>query len=59
VTIQIPLYLALLGWNGATVEQMLASAGSVLLIAAVAGPPYGLFLAWGRRISGVDEGPKP
>ncbi|WP_152979700.1 L-alanine exporter AlaE [Mesorhizobium sp. 1M-11] len=50
VTFQIPIYCALLAINGATVSQIVSAASSILVISALSGRPYGLFLVWCRKL---------
>ena len=52
-TFQVPLYLGLLAWGGATPYQMLVASLSILVIASVSGRPYGMFLNTCRRLLGV------
>lgn len=53
VTFQIPIYCALLAFNGATVPQIVSAASSIVVISALSGRPYGLFLVWCRTLFGV------
>lgn len=53
-TFQTPLYIALLAWGGASCEQMLVAAVSIIAIASVSGRPYGLFLNMWRGALGVS-----
>lgn len=52
-TFQVPLYLGLLAWGGATASQMLMASVSIVIIASVSGRPYGMFLNFCRRLLGV------
>lgn len=53
LTFQIPLYILILAFNGATRLQIIAAVGSILLIAVISGRPYGVFLNTCRRWFGV------
>ncbi len=62
VSFQIPIYCVLLAINGATVSQIVSAAGSIVVISALSGRPYGLFLEWCRklfRISAEREKDRP
>ena len=52
-TFQLPLYLALLAWGGASRRQALVAATSILIIASVSGRPYDIFLHYWRRLFGL------
>ena len=54
-TFQVPLYLGLLAWGGATPSQMLVASVSILVIASVSGRPYGMFLNYCRRRLGAPD----
>ena len=49
VTFQAPIYAILLALNSANVGQIVSAVGSVIIISAVSGRPYGIFLTWCRR----------
>jgi len=55
LTFQIPLYILILAMNGATPWQILAAASSILIIVALSGRPYGIFLGWCRRLFRVPQ----
>ena len=57
VSFQVPLYLGLLAWAGASIGQMLVAATSILLIAGISGRPYGIFLNFWRRLFRVPDVP--
>jgi hypothetical protein len=57
MTFQIPLYLGLLAWGGATARQMLVAATSIAIIASISGRPYGVFLNYSRKLFGVSPLP--
>jgi hypothetical protein len=50
VTFQVPVYLALLSWGGASLQQMAIAATSIVIIAATSGRPYGVFLGLCRKL---------
>jgi len=52
-TFQVPVYCCLLALNGVSIGQMITAAGSVIVIAALSGRPYGVFLVRCRRLFGV------
>ena len=54
VTFQVPLYIALLTLNGATIGQVFTAVGSIALITAISGRPYGLFLVSIRKLFGLS-----
>jgi hypothetical protein len=56
-TFQLPLYLSLLAWGGASLRQMLVAGTSILIIAAVSGRPYGIFLSRWRKVMGASSAP--
>ena len=53
VTFQIPLYICLLTFNGATLGQVFAAVSSIIFIIIISGRPYGLFLVLIRKLFGV------
>ncbi|MBO1075511.1 L-alanine exporter AlaE [Roseomonas marmotae] len=55
LSFQVPLYAAILAWNGASLQQISMAAGSILLLLALTGRPYGVFLMWCRKFLGVDR----
>ncbi len=55
VTFQLPLYVGLLAWGGASSRQMLVAATTILMIASLSGRPYGMFLSWWRRRFGASR----
>ena len=57
MTFQVPLYLGLLAWGGASPHQMLVAATSILIISSISGRPYGLFLNLCRKLVGVPRLP--
>ena len=57
MTFQVPLYLGLLAWGGASPQQMLVAATSILIISSISGRPYGLFLNLCRKLVGVPRLP--
>lgn len=56
-TFQVPLYLGLLAWGGASPQQMLIAATSIVIIASISGWPYGVFLNYWRKLFGVLHRP--
>ncbi|MGB3296339.1 MAG: L-alanine exporter AlaE [Phormidesmis sp.] len=50
---QISLYLFLLFLNGATLEQALKACLAIVLFLLISGRPYGIFLAYCRRLFGL------
>ena len=57
MTFQLPLYLGLLAWGGASPRQMLVAASSILVLAGISGRPYGVFLNYWRRLFGLSSLP--
>lgn len=57
LTFQVPLYLGLLAWGGASFRQMMIAGTSIAFLAAISGRPYGLFLNACRRLFGVQPDP--
>jgi len=57
LTFQIPLYILILAMNGAKPLQILVAVSSILVIVALSGRPYGIFLGWCRRLFGVPQDP--
>ena len=55
VTFQMPLYILLLWFAGARLDQMGYAVATVLLLNLISGRPYGLFLLWCRRCFGVGK----
>ena len=53
LTFQVPMYLGLLAWGGASIRQMIVAATSVAFLAAISGRPYGVFLNGCRKLFGV------
>ena len=53
LTFQVPLYLGLLAWGGASIRQMTVAATSIAFLAAISGRPYGMFLSTCRKLFGV------
>lgn len=53
VSFQVPVYSTLLALNGAHFGQIVTATASVLLVIAITGRPYGIFLVWCRKLFGV------
>jgi hypothetical protein len=53
LTFQIPLYVCLLIFNGASMGQVFTAVGSIIFIITISGRPYGLFLVLIRKLFGV------
>ncbi|MBI0423111.1 L-alanine exporter AlaE [Acinetobacter sp. V91_7] len=53
LTFQIPLYILILAFNGATLVQVVTAVSSILIIVSVSGRPYGIFLNFCRKLFGV------
>lgn len=53
VTFQVPLYIGLLAWGGASAQQVLVAATTIGILASVSGRPYGVFLNYCRRLFGL------
>ncbi|WP_379068995.1 L-alanine exporter AlaE [Mesorhizobium sp. UC22_110] len=58
VSFQIPVYCVLLAINGATASQIVSAAGSIVVISALCGRPYGLFLQWCRKLFRLPSEPE-
>ncbi|WP_049836940.1 L-alanine exporter AlaE [Acinetobacter sp. V2] len=54
LTFQIPLYILILAFNGATLVQIVTAVSSILLIVSVSGRPYGVFLNFCRKLFGAS-----
>ena len=50
ITFQVPLYLGLLTWGGASPQQMLVAGTSIVIIASTSGRPCGVFLSYCRKL---------
>ncbi|HEV2503581.1 MAG TPA: L-alanine exporter AlaE [Mesorhizobium sp.] len=57
ISFQIPIYCVLLAINGATIPQIVSASGSIVVISALSGRPYGLYLVWCRKLFGVSDTP--
>ncbi|MGR2824581.1 L-alanine exporter AlaE [Acinetobacter sp. 1124_18A] len=55
LTFQIPLYILILAFNGATLVQVVTAVSSILLIVSISGRPYGVFLNFCRKFFGVSR----
>lgn len=56
-TFQVPLYVGLLAWGGASSHQMLVAATTILVVASISGRPYGVFLRYCRLLFGASPLP--
>ncbi len=52
---QVPVYVAILLFAGATARQMATACGTAAVILAVSGRPYGLPVEFMRRLFGVRD----
>jgi hypothetical protein len=59
VAFQVPVYATILLLAGARLGQVVAACGSAIVILAISGRPYGLFLEFSRRLFGVTISPGP
>ncbi len=55
VAFQVPVYVVILLFAGATARQMATASGTAAVILAVSGRPYGLLLEFMRRLFGVRD----
>lgn len=55
LTFQIPLYAVILLISGASPGQIVTACGTVVVISAISGRPYGYFLDLVRRIFGAGD----
>ena len=55
VTFQLPIYLAILWFAGASIEQASVAAGSALIVLLVTARPYGVLLGAVRRLFGAPR----
>jgi hypothetical protein len=53
LTFQMPVYAAILAWNGASAAQIVMAVGAAVVVVTLSGGPYGLFLDSVRRLFGV------
>jgi len=53
VTFQIPLYVLILTFNGATMGQIITAVSSIIVVVTLSGRPYGIYLIWCRKLFGV------
>ncbi|MBT8418124.1 MAG: L-alanine exporter AlaE [Silicimonas sp.] len=54
ISFQVPVYVGILIFAGATRDEILRAAGAAVILMLVASRPYGLFLDWVRRLAGVS-----
>jgi hypothetical protein len=55
MTFQVPVYVAILILAGASVGQIVTACATAVVIMAVSGRPYGLFLDLCRQLFGVEK----
>ncbi len=57
ISFQLPLYAGLLAWGGASPRQMAVAATTIVIVASIAGRPYGVFLIFWRKLFGIAQAP--
>jgi hypothetical protein len=55
ISFQLPIYVIILFYVGATLEQIAIACGAVVVLMAIVARPFGLFLNLVRKLFGVSE----